>query len=133
MLQAIGHHLYAYKHAVIYFGMYRLYKSDGAGFEADSEPFVLLCLVTVQSNHLCNGNLAARLQEWLLETGVLLSCLLFAACVAYMTATTFFARVYLYLSPMYVMELLFSGVAIPFAAEMLLDTFVKKHKERDNG
>lgn len=93
--------------------------------------YVLICVLCVWMRK--RSDCAAMNAAWLLETGVLLSYVLFAACLAYMTATTFYARIYLYLSPMYVMELMFSGVALPFAFEALLDTFWKKREGRDNG
>jgi hypothetical protein len=62
---------------------------------------------------------------WLLETGFLLSSLLFAGCMAYMTCTTFFARDALYLSPLSVMELAFTGLSLLFVVEKLA-AFAKK-------
>ena len=57
------------------------------------------------------------LAAWLLQTGILLSILVFLLCISYMTVSTFFARVYLYLSPVYVLMLAFYGVSISTAFE----------------
>ncbi len=52
---------------------------------------------------------------WLLETGILLSYILFTAIIAYQTTTTFNARLYLYLAPNYLLQLVFYGISISSA------------------
>lgn len=70
------------------------------------------------------GNVA--LAAWLLQTGILLSIMVFLLCISYMTVTTFNARVYLYLSPVYVLMLAFYGVSISTAFE----TYVMLRKSK---
>lgn len=61
------------------------------------------------------------LPAWLCLTGLGLSLLLLLLINCFMTATTFFAGHYLYLSPSYALLLMFWGTALCWAANSILD------------
>ncbi len=66
---------------------------------------------------------------WLSLTAIALSFLVFVLCMCYMTATTFFAGVYLYLGSAYVLFLMFSALAIFGFFNIILD-FCKENNLR---
>lgn len=58
---------------------------------------------------------------WLFLTGVLLSLILFLLCMCYMTATTFDTLFYLYLSPAYILYLMFCTITFLYNIEYYFD------------
>lgn len=64
---------------------------------------------------------------WLLATGILLSLILYTACMAYMTVTTYFVRIYYYLSPAYILDIMFCCIVVASFIEGLLQ--IRSHQE----
>ncbi len=85
--------------------------------------YIICCVSRIRNRKVRNRRIEAC---WLLETGILLSYFLIAGMMSLMTVTTFNARAYLYLSPMYVLQLAFYGVSIPFAIELIAGILKEK-------